>query len=251
MIGRLWVQLYPRPDCKGLSMWALHHRHQWTDIDTLEEPSDSGRLLEVGGFVLADSFETFLQSISENYLRNAWRKLSIVLSSRNIFPTDLSWGYMHPGETYVKGYEQKSPMSYIGWISRQLARFDLESEYVTIDQLLQQDEPKIRCATTWRSSKWDIKPENYMLALKLVEAICTDELIEWFPEGLLDEQSDATQLWLRVAKSIKINDQDQLNDALIAAKKHYSPLGYKIMLKAYTVYVDTQPSSQRLRLPYS
>ncbi len=57
---------------------AALHRDDWKVLNTLEQLT-CGRRLDVGGFVLGDSFDTFLRNISEDYLQAAWTRLSAVL----------------------------------------------------------------------------------------------------------------------------------------------------------------------------
>lgn len=92
-------------------MWAAHHRERWPDLDAREGPTDAGGRLEVGGFVLADPFEAILRSISASYIRNAWERVRDVLTRSRLAPADLSWGWLHPGKTWIAGLEQRAAAS--------------------------------------------------------------------------------------------------------------------------------------------
>lgn len=146
--------------------------YQQNDLNDLQEPT-SGRALYVGGFVLADSFDEFLRNISEEYLRAAWEHLSKVLKQNEIIAEDLSWGWMHPGET---GFPEENglrrpgavlaPNSFIGWTSCNLSQMWRTGEDGRLNKLLNYDKPTLRCTAAWRSLKWRIAPDNFAVISK-------------------------------------------------------------------------------------
>jgi hypothetical protein len=239
--GGFWNKLGWRRSVGSLmasySFWSMHHCGMWKDLDALQEPTTVGRRLDVGGFILADSFEFFLTNISQAYLRDAWQRLSRILAQYDVRPNDLSWGMLHPGETYLPDHKAASPGDYVGWTSRELADFDDDIRYRQIDKELAKETPTIRCAVTWRSLKWAIDPDSYALALRLIEALDTDELTDWHPDFVLQDRPNPTEAWLKIAKAIQDQDQQQLDVAVNAAQASYSPLGYRMVIRAYTAHL--------------
>ncbi len=111
-------------------MWAIHHKDKWKELDEFEVSPIAGRRLDVGGFVLSDPFEIFLRNVSEDYLDQAWRRLSTTLEYYEIeCPQDLSWGWFHPGETYIENHAKVSPIDLIGWSSQKLTDFDQDASF--------------------------------------------------------------------------------------------------------------------------
>ena len=219
-------------------MWSPLNRKRWPELDALQEPTDIGRRLDVGGFVLNDPFDTFLRQVSETYLQSAWQRLDNILTRYQFTSTDLSWGAPHPGETYIADRTPDSPSDFIGWTSRQLAQFNTDPRYEAMDTELRTGSPVIRCVVTWRSHKWAIAPDNFRLALQLIEALCTDELSSWDPNLVLYEKSSPTEPWLSIAHAIREHDQQQLEQAIATAKMLYSPIGYRIVIRAYSAFLE-------------
>lgn len=223
------------------------------DLEALREPSDVGRRLDVGGFVLSDPFEQILRKISADYLREAWERLSIVLGRHRIEqPDDLSWGHMHAGETEVPGATGSAPSGFTGWTSRRLVRFDEHPKYARVDEELGAGTPKLRCAVTWRSSRWMIAPDDYGTALRLIEELWTGEPSGWAPVWLLGSLADRPEqegAWLKVARAIRDDDQWHLDQALAEARAQYSPLGYCILLRGFEGYVDNWKDNFAVRVP--
>lgn len=230
-------------------MWSMHHCDQWPDLDAVEEPRDAGRALYVGGFVLADSFGTLLRNIGETYLAAAWSRLSASLTAFDVAPNDLSWGSMHPGETYLENKTQHAPSDFLGWTSRELQNFDEDPRYQQLDMALRQGTPKLRCAVTWRSLKWNIAPNNFGLALRLIEAMYTDGGPEWNPDLVLAEQPSPTEPWCKVAKAIRDDNQSDVDQALAEAEQQYSPLGYRIVVRANAAWVTNWGDRYTVRIP--
>ena len=218
--------------------WAIHHRELWHDLQALEMPTNAGRRLDVGGFILADPFDQLLREISGNYLLNAWSKVTKILEAFRIRPDDLTWGFLHPGETFVSGRRQPYPSDFTGWTSPQLATFYEDERFQEVDKSLAARQPMIRFVFTWRSNKWRINPDDFPTALRLLEALWTDEYADWNPDYLLQEDSPHDEPWLNVARAIQHDDQRQLDKALAIAGAHYTPLGFKIMRRGFASYVE-------------
>jgi hypothetical protein len=105
---------------------------------------------------------------------------------------------------------------------------------------LTQGSPALRCAFTWRSLKWNIAPDNYELALRLIERLCTEEPSDWSPDYILaDWHPYDWAPWVWIARAIRDNDQEGLDSALAEAKALYSPLGYRIVVRGYTKWTET------------
>ena len=244
-------------------MWSYHQRDNLKDLDEVEVPT-VGRRLDVGGFVFADTFDDFLRSISEDYLRVAWRRLSGVLAQKGVVADDLSWGWMHPGETGFLGErplsaQSSSPSDFIGWTSCDLSEMWRSEEDRPLDEALRVGKPPLRCTCTWRSLKWKIAPDNYFVALRLIEAICVDEIADWHPDIVLQGIIDPTELWRKVAVTIRDDDQYQLNLLLgqaereytPQAEREYTPLGLRILVRGYATYLHGGVYEGNITLPES
>ena len=83
-------------------MSSSYHSIIWPALDALEEPTDGGRVLGVGGFVLADPFDTFLRQISAEYLQRFCDRVYLTIRAFRLELSDLSWGLIHCG-TYIPG----------------------------------------------------------------------------------------------------------------------------------------------------
>jgi hypothetical protein len=231
------------------SMWAPHNRDRWPDLDAREEPPDVGRLLDVGGFIFANPFETILRSLAVSYLRDAWEHVSSVLARFHLVPNDLSWGCLHPGVTRIAGLEQRAaPSDYVGWTSRDLQHFDLDSRYHAIDAELAQGQPALRCAASWRSLKWTIAPDEYALGLHLTEALATDEISDWAPAWVLEHAGGTSGAWVEIAQALDALDRDALDRALIQAHATYSPLGYRIVIRGFAWFIHQPGMSLAMSL---
>lgn len=221
-------------------MWAYHHKDKWGDLDKFAIPTLAGRRLDVGGFMLGDSFELFLKSVSKEYLRQAWNNLQGVLSEFEFdIPQDLSWGMFHPGEAYNLSKNIESPLDFIGFLSQELENFFTHPDFRAIDDRLKSCSPSLRCISSWRSLKWDIQPNDFDLSLRLIEALTTDEISNWSPSNptvLIDDVKKSH--WRQMARCISINDQQGFENAVANSKKSYSKLGFKIICRAYDTYLS-------------
>lgn len=222
-------------------------------LNTLQQPT-YGRRLDVGGFVLGDSFDTFLRNISEDYLQAAWTRLSAVLKQHRIIPNDLSWGWMHPGETGLPDADRvskdtSSPSDFIGWTSCDLSEIWRAEECDRLDMKLKVGEPSLRCTATWRSLKWSIAPEDYQLALKLIEYICTDEVSDWHPDVVLEKIAEPTEIWRKIAEAIRNSNQQCLDVMVDEARHVYSPIGYRIVIQGYKTYLHRGDYEGKVTLP--
>jgi hypothetical protein len=222
--------------------WQEVQNELWAPLKPLTWPTSVGRRLDVGGFVLGDSFDTFLTHISEDYLHARWTRLSSFLEQHRIEVSDLTWGWMHNGETGFEGesYEYRqsvaSPMDFIGWTSCELCRQWSTYEVCNVlDNELKSGSPPLRCTMIWRSLKWSIEPQDYQTALKLIEAICSDP-VEWHADFLLQFNKEPTELWRLIAASIRDNDQKRCDALIEKARQTYSPLGFRMLLRGYNSY---------------
>lgn len=232
---------------------AALHRDDWKVLNTLEQPT-CGRRLDVGGFVLGDSFDTFLRNISEDYLQAAWTRLSAVLKRHSIICDDLSWGWMHPGETGLPNADRvpkdtSSPSDFIGWTSCDLSEIWRTEECDRLDMELKVGEPSLRCTATWRSLKWSIAPEDYQLALKLIEYICTDEVSDWHPDVVLEKIAEPTEIWRKIAEAIRDSNQHRLDVMVDEARHAYSPIGFRIVIQGYKTYLHRGDYEGKVTLP--
>ncbi len=235
-------------------MWSYYHGPWPQDLNDLAEPKDAIRRLEVIGFVLVDPFDTFLRKLSAEYLQTAWQQLGTVLQRFHVTPSDLSWGYLHPGYTRVPGIIRFAPHHFIGWSSIELLLANHEGVhddlYREVDEELIKLSPIVRCAATYRSVKWHIAPENFAKGLEIVEVMCTSEPSSWAPERILRNGHDRSEPWARVAEAVLQNDQLVLDRALNEARAAYTPLGYRIVLRGYATYAYDDPAIQ-LQFPTS
>jgi hypothetical protein len=221
-------------------MWGMHQQGRYDDLDRAREPTVVGRRLDVGGFVLADPFELVLRQLSEPYLRDAWQRLEAALARWQVAPSDLSWGWLHPGETPLPALNHSAPSSFVGWSSQQLADFDHDARFPGLDAELRQGRPAIACACTWRSLKWRIAPDNVALGLRLVEALSTNEVTDWVPAFVVRGDRGPAGAWHAIASAILAEDQQALDRAVALARQTYSPVGYRIVLDGYASYLGQE-----------
>jgi hypothetical protein len=235
-------------------MWSYYYREWPADLLDLAEPHYAGRRLDAGGFVLADPFDTILRNLSEPYLSQALQRALTIRDQYQLYATDLSWGWLHPGEANLPNILQDpplhSPHHWIGWTSKELDKLYLDSRYEAIDEDLKNGYPALRCGVSWRSSKWRISPDDFTTALRLIEVYCTCEPSDWAPSIVLNgwttrkpkAKRDLSEPWVKVALAIMHNDQRELDTALSEAQTVYTPLGYRIVVRGYGTYVYSDPS---------
>jgi hypothetical protein len=235
-------------------MWSYYHNPGPEDLINLAEPKGGNRKWDVIGFVLTDPFDTFLRKLSVDYLQNAWQQLNAILRKYKVMPSDLSWAYLHPGETHVPGTFDFAPHQYLGWCSIDLWLANREGQYDDlyrkIDTKQKQVSPSVRYAITWRSVKWHIAPENFAKGLEIVEVMCTSEPSYWAPELILQSGYDIAEPWVQVAQAMLGPDQQLLDRALNEARASYTPLGYRIVLRGYATYAYGDPAI-RVQIPTS
>ncbi len=234
-------------------MLFANYRSDWKELDYLAEPT-AGRSLPVGGFIFGDSFDELLRHISEDYLRNAWDRLSLVLEQNQIVVQDLSWGWMHPGVTRFGDVSEVptsdfAPSDYLGWTSCELSEIWRTNQLHHLDELLKAGVPPLRCAATGRSLKWQVAPTDFPLALKLVEALCTADIVDWSPEVVLAGVTEPPELWRGAALAIQSDDQEYLDRTLKEAKRSYTSWGFRILILGFTRYLGGGGYTGTLRLP--
>ena len=234
-------------------MLFANFRSDWQELDNLAEPT-YGRSPPVGGFVFGDPFDAILRHISEDYLRAAWERLSFVLQENESVVQDLSWGWMHPGETGF-GDANRQPMSdfapsdYLGWTSCELSEIWRTDQLAHLDERLKLGVPPIRCTATWRSLKWRIAPDDFPLALKLIEALCTADIVDWNPQVVLTDAKAPLELWRRAALAIRDDNQEYLDRTVEEARRSYTSWGFRIFILGYTRYLDGGGYIGTLTLP--
>ena len=86
------------------------------------------------------------------------------------------------------------------------------------------------------------------MALRLIEAICTDEISDWVPRFIVEDVRRPIGPWHQIAQAILDGDQWQLERAMEDARRSYSRLGYRIVIRGYAFYVATEPEAVRVRL---
>jgi hypothetical protein len=234
-------------------MLFADHRSDWVELDSLAEPP-GGSSHPAGGFVFGDSFDVLLRQLSENYLRAAWSGLSSVLEQNQIAAEDLSWGWMHPGVTGFDDVDRApgdsfAPGDYIGWTSCGLSEIWRTEQLYHLDEILKASVPPLRCTATYRSLKWRIAPDNFSLALKLIEALCTVDIPDWNPEVVLNGTTEPPELWRKMALAIRDDNQEYLDRTVEEAKRSYTSLGFRILVLGYTRYLDGGGYTGTLRLP--
>jgi hypothetical protein len=238
------------------SFWGPSNRDRWPDLDE-REVSNGGAGMHVAGFVLADRFDTILREISPDYLQAAWKQLDAGLTRQQLVIPDLAWGYLHSGLTDIPGIESHAPSDFTGWSSQKLAYWTHrhwttiyeDSQLGSLDDELGHGHPALRLAQTSESHQWRIAPGDGTLAIRLVEALWTDETSDWAPEWLLKEQVPNGEPWLEIAQAIQDDDQCRLDWAAKIARQQYTPFGYRIMAHGYGQYLDQWQSALRLEPP--
>jgi hypothetical protein len=236
-----------------MDMRALH-KEDWKGFEPLEVPR-CGRRLDVAGFVFGDSFETILRNISENYVSAAWMRVSECLEQNHIFANDLTWGWMHNGETGLPDTYRTpeayaaNPIEFTGWTSCELSEIWRTGECDRLDAQLKKGTPSIRCTATWRSLKWTIAPQDYPLALKLIEVNCTEEVSEWHPTYVLKNMNEPTELWRQIGKAIQDNNQQHVDTLIEEARQSYTSLGFRILLRGYKTYLYSGAHEGAVTLP--
>ena len=219
-------------------MTPKRYRVTCPDLDAREEPRDVGSRLDVGGFVLADPFETLLRLLSASYLSDAWTLLSAALHHYDLAAGDLSWGHLHPGVTSIDGLSGSAPTDFVGWTSRELKDFDHDDRFPALDRALRAGRPALACAVAWRSLKWAIAPDDVALGLRLVMGLGLDDPADWNPEWLLEPASDAVGAWADIARAIAARDQRALDRGMSEARATYSALGYDLVQRGFTSYLE-------------
>lgn len=202
----------------------------WADLDPLEVPAYAGRRLDAGGFVLGDPFDTILRHLSADYLRASWNRLHPLLQRYGVEPDDLSWGWLHGGETRIPGLAQPAPSDFTGWTTLHLEHFcrDDDPRGAQLDDALQAGTPALRCACVWRSKKWRIAPDDVPLALRLIDALWTDEPSVWSPLAILWDQERIMDLWRRASKALVGGNMAEHQRYVAQAQAAYTSPEYRL-----------------------
>jgi len=149
---------------------------------------------------------------------------------------------MHPGETRfdVSGAlnDGWAPSDYVGWTSCELSEMWRTGRHNHLDTILRDGQPPLRCTATWRSLKWRIAPDDVERALKLIEALCTTDVVDWSPESVFSDGVLPWGLWRQAVAAIRDNDPQSLNATLKEAKRVYTPVGFRILILGCTGYLQ-------------
>lgn len=141
----------------------------------------------------------------------------------------------------------------MGWTSRDLKDFDLDSRDEAIDAELAAGQPALRCAVAWRSLKWTIAPDDEALGLRLIEALSTDGGADWAPDWILQHADTETGARIEIARALHALDQEALDQALdqalAQAQATYSPLGYKVVLRGFASFLGQPGMNLAVRFP--
>jgi hypothetical protein len=118
--------------------------------------------------------------------------------------------------------------------------------------VLRSGAPAVACACTWRSLKWRIAPDDFTLALRLIEAMATDEGVDWTPSFVLSEHAGRglpEGPWLAVSRAVEDRDQRALDQAVADAARLYSPVGFRLFQKGYGRLLTGLQEEHGLTLP--
>lgn len=202
----------------------------WRDLDSLEIPTYAGRRLDAGGFILGDPFDTILRHISVDYLKAAWVRLHPILRRYEIEPGDLSWGWLHSGEARISGLEQPAPSHFTGWTTLQLDRFRFfdDPRFIQLDDELKTGFPALRCGCIWRTKKWNIAPDDFSLATRLIEAIWTDDCTDWSPYAVLWDDKQIMDLWRKSWDAFSRQDYAEHGQIAAEAQSAYTAPEYHL-----------------------
>ncbi len=163
-------------------------------------------------------------------------------------PEDISWGSLHPGVATISRVVLAAPGDFVGWTSPRLGDFDRDSRFEWVNEQLMGGSPVLRYGASYRSHKWRIAPDDAKRALRLVEALSTDEVTEWAPAVVLEHKAE-TGPWLDLAHAILAENQQEVDRAVAEAKAAYSPVGYRIVVRGYRAYLTQPGIESNIRLP--
>jgi hypothetical protein len=153
---------------------------------------------------------------------------------------------LHPGEADFSLKVPDAPGQFVGWTSLKGAKdFERDFQAQSVDNQLANSQPSLRYGTSWRSFKWRIKPDDFGLGLRLIEAISTDDVSDWSPSVILAQERDLNQAWVKIALAIDTANQQQFNDAFEQANHDYSTVGYRIVVRGYSAFLDNCQSTLR------
>ena len=221
--------------------WKEFYETRGPLFERYEEPHESGRRLEVGGFVLADDFEHLLRHVSIDYLRSIRDDLDAVLAEKRIVVSDLAWGSMHPGVTELTQGHAWFPSNFTGWTSRQLAPHSFSDAWCQeLDALLRQMEPPLMMAFTWRSSRWNIPNGESAAVEALIEYLWTEECTDWVPWQAANSTTVPRQrgLWVEITEAIRDGKRRVVERLIDLAPRSYSELGSRVVQLACQQIID-------------
>jgi hypothetical protein len=199
----------------------------WREIDALAVLRFSQHL-DVCGFVLGDHFDTLLRQISADYLGAAWSRLRVILQRYRIEPQDFRWGWLHDGETRLVGTAQMGPSAWTGWTSQHWNHLDDAPYFADLDEELKAGSPALRCGCTWRSRQWRIAPDDFALAMRLIEALWADDPLCWSPHVVLHEWERIEDLLHKAIKANQDGDFEARDRYLAEERTAYTSPAYRL-----------------------
>jgi len=218
-------------------MFSWIDQSKWADLHALAIPGKPHDTMGVQGFVLIDTFDEFLRTISAEYVQTAWTSLQPLLEKSNLLNDDLSWGWMHPGHSGVDEVNPWEPHRFLGLVSRDLP-WKTRGQLEEVDKQTRTLTPPFAYSETYRAYKWNIRPDDYAHALRLLEMMCLGEVADWTPSWILSEATGPLTLWHRVAEAIQSHNQAKLDRLMEEVDQHYSEVGRRIVRRGFGSYID-------------
>ncbi len=233
--------------------------------DALEFPMVGDTPPTVGGFVLGDSFDGILRSLSPDYLARAFENVLLCLEEAELKINDLGWGWMHPGHTWLPDTTPRWwPSDYLGWTSP-LFGHNWTSRTVrekALNARLQKSSPSLRSTSTYRGRCHKKLPQDFALGVRFIQCYYTCEVSDWHPNVVLEDKSqlagrsghmmlerEALDVWQLIALALYENDQRQLDEALDLARNTYSLDGLRLLWRGYRYCIESGSFVSALRWP--
>lgn len=212
--------------------WTTRFQMLQATFGSLQDQETAGYNTRVGGCILGDSLDIILRNISITYLQKAWQKVERELSHHMVLPSDLSWGAMHGGVSYVPRSKLYAPTDYIGLVSPSLHDFDTFPAWGMLNDVLAKTTPTLHPADSYRGMPTWIAPTDYHHALDFIAWTCCD-YTGWHPAVVAEYYADSDAPWCQIAEAMGAGDQHRLDTAFATAQTVYTPTGYEIVLGAY------------------
>ncbi len=97
-----------------------------------------------------------------------------------------------------------------------------------MDHELKVGMPALRCACTWRSSKWRIAPDNMPVALRLIEVLWTEEPSDWSPLAILWDHDRIMDVWRQAWAPLGEQDRAERGRNVAHAQAAYTSPEYRL-----------------------